>query len=44
MTTDSLIRRLHQHRAWVNENLLASASALIDEQLRRPFQIGQGSI
>jgi len=46
MTTDSvsLIRRLHQHRSWVNENLLSSASHLSDEQLRRPFQIGQGSI
>ena len=40
----TLIQRLHQHRAWVNENLLDSASLLIDEQLRREFQIGQGSI
>jgi uncharacterized damage-inducible protein DinB len=38
------IQRLHQHRAWVNDNLLAAASALNDEQLRREFQIGQGSI
>lgn len=39
-----IIRRLHQHRRWVNENLLESASALTDEQLQRSFPIGQGSI
>jgi len=44
MNAVNLVRRLHQHRDWVNENLLAAASALSDEQLRRPFQIGQGSI
>lgn len=44
MNTTKLIQRLHQHRAWVNENLLTAASALNDEQLRREFQIGQGSI
>jgi len=40
----SLVQRLHHHRAWVNENLLTAASALSDEQLHRPFPIGQGSI
>src|SRR5262245_15961763 len=40
----ALIRRLHQHRAWVNENLLAATSSLPDEQRLRAFQIGQGSI
>ena len=40
----TLIQRLHQHRAWVNQNLLAAASVLTDEQLRRSFQIGHGSI
>lgn len=44
MNAVDLIQRLHQHRAWVNENLLTAASALSDEQLRRDFQIGQGSI
>jgi uncharacterized damage-inducible protein DinB len=46
MITDSLslIRRLHQHRAWVNENLLSAAANLSEEQLRQTFQIGQGSI
>lgn len=39
-----LIRRLHQHRAWVDGNLLSAAEQLTDAQLRAPFQIGQGSI
>jgi uncharacterized damage-inducible protein DinB len=39
-----LIQRLHQHRAWVNENLLTAAAELNDEQLRREFPIGQGSV
>jgi uncharacterized damage-inducible protein DinB len=43
-TAVALIRRLHQHRAWVNENLLSTASALSDDQLHRTFPIGQGSI
>jgi len=40
----ALIKRLHQHRAWVNGNLISAASHLSDEQLRQPFPIGQGSI
>ena len=44
MNSVDLIKRLHQHRAWVNDNLLAAASALSDDQHRREFQIGQGSI
>jgi uncharacterized damage-inducible protein DinB len=40
----SLIRRLHQHRAWVNHLLLDSAVALPVEDLRRPLPIGQGSV
>ncbi|HTQ37567.1 MAG TPA: DinB family protein [Pirellulales bacterium] len=43
-TAISLVHRLHQHRAWVNQNLLAAAAQLNDEQLRRPFAIGQGSV
>jgi uncharacterized damage-inducible protein DinB len=39
-----LIKRLHQHRAWVNENLLDVAVRLNAEQLHQPFPIGQGSI
>jgi uncharacterized damage-inducible protein DinB len=44
MNTIELLQRLHQHRAWVNGNLLTAAAKLNDEQLRSPFQIGQGSI
>src|ERR1700722_5252087 len=44
MDAVDLLRPLHQHRAWVNANLLNAASQLTDEQLRLPFQIGQGSI
>jgi uncharacterized damage-inducible protein DinB len=40
----ALIRRLHQHRRWVNDKLLAVAEQLSDEQLRNLFEIGQGSI
>lgn len=44
MNSPELIRRLHQHRAWVNAGLLAAAAPLSEAQLRRPFEIGQGSI
>jgi uncharacterized damage-inducible protein DinB len=44
MKPESLIQRLHQHRLWVNQKLLAAAGELSDEQLRRSFPIGQGSI
>jgi uncharacterized damage-inducible protein DinB len=44
MNAVELLQRLHQHRAWVNGNLLTAAANLSDEQLRSPFQIGQGSI
>jgi uncharacterized damage-inducible protein DinB len=44
MNAVDLVQRLHQHRAWVNGNLLTTAAGLSDEQLRTPFQIGQGSI
>ena len=44
MDSAALIRRLHQHRAWVNENLLAVAGRLSEEELRREFAIGQGSV
>jgi uncharacterized damage-inducible protein DinB len=43
-TAVNLIQRLHQHRAWVNENLLAAAATLSAEQLRQSFPIGQGSV
>jgi uncharacterized damage-inducible protein DinB len=44
MNAVDLLQRLHQHRAWVNSNLLTTAATLSDEQLRSPFQIGQGSV
>jgi uncharacterized damage-inducible protein DinB len=44
MNAVDLVQRLHQHRAWVNGNLLTTAASYSDEQLRTPFQIGQGSI
>jgi uncharacterized damage-inducible protein DinB len=44
MNAVELLQRLHQHRAWVNANLLTAAASLSDEQLRSAFQIGQGSV
>jgi len=44
MTTIEVIRRLHQHRAWVNAQLMAAAGTLSNEKLHRRFEIGQGSI
>lgn len=44
MNAVDLVQRLHQHRAWVNTNLLTAAATLSDEQLRSPYQIGQGSV
>jgi uncharacterized damage-inducible protein DinB len=44
MNAVELVRRLHQHRAWVNGNLLTSAATLGEERLRSPFLIGQGSV
>lgn len=44
MNAVDMVQRLHQHRAWVNGNLLTTAARLSNEQLRQSFQIGQGSI
>ena len=44
MNAVDIIQRLQQHRAWVNSNLLTATATLSDEQLRAPFQIGQGSL
>jgi uncharacterized damage-inducible protein DinB len=44
MNTVDLIRRLHEHRAWANRKLVASAERLSGESLRQPLEIGQGSI
>jgi uncharacterized damage-inducible protein DinB len=44
MNAVDLLKRLHQHRAWVNGNLLTAAASLSGQQLHSPFAIGQGSI
>lgn len=44
MNAVDVIARLHQHRAWVNRNLLTAAERLSDDQLRATFAIGQGSV
>lgn len=44
MDAPNLVRRLHQHRTWVNSQLMAAAAQLTDEQRRASFAIGQGSI
>lgn len=44
MNAVEVVRRLHQHRQWVNHLLVEAAEKLSDEQLRRSFAIGQGSI
>src|SRR6516225_469250 len=44
MNAVELLQRLHQHRAWVNSNLLTAAATLSEEQLRSPIPIGQGSV
>jgi uncharacterized damage-inducible protein DinB len=44
MSGIELLQRLHQHRAWVNGNLLTAAATLSHEQLRSEFPIGQGSV
>ena len=44
MNAIDLIRRLHEHRAWVNRNLQKAAERLTLEQLHQPCAIGQGSI
>ncbi len=44
MTPCDLIRRLHAHRAWVNEKLIHIAKHLSKEQLQQSFPIGQGSV
>lgn len=44
MNSVDIIRRLGQHRAWVNANLLVASGKLTQEQLRTTFPIGQGSI
>ncbi len=39
-----VIRRLHQHRMWVNAQLLSAAETLSNDDLQRTFAIGQGTL
>lgn len=44
MIASDLVRRLHQHRVWVNHQLLEAARQLEPGQLQHEFPIGQGSV
>jgi uncharacterized damage-inducible protein DinB len=44
MDTISLIKRLHQHRAWADDRLQAAAAQLSNDKLHATYQIGQGSV
>ena len=44
MNASELVRRLHQHRIWVNRRLRESVQPLSEAELHQPFAIGQGSI
>jgi uncharacterized damage-inducible protein DinB len=44
MSTNSILHRLHQHRAWANQNLLDVAATLTPDQLHQSFDIGQGTV
>ena len=44
MTAPDLIRRLHEHRRWANRRALDACRPLTDEELRRRFEIGQGTV
>ena len=40
----SIVRRLHQHRTWVNARLISAVEHLSEGQRRAVFEIGQGSL
>ena len=40
----SVVRRLHEHRAWVNARLREAARGLEADALHRRFDIGQGTL
>jgi uncharacterized damage-inducible protein DinB len=44
MTAADVVRRMHEHRIWVNQRLLAAAARLAPEQLHQVCAIGQGTI
>lgn len=44
MTETDSIRRLHEHRIWVNRRLIEAVQRLTDDQIRQRLPIGQGSV
>ncbi|QDU62288.1 DinB family protein [Planctomycetes bacterium Pan216] len=44
MNALAIVRRLHEHRAWVNGKLLTAADTLPMSRLTQPLAIGQGSL
>ncbi len=44
MNAVDAVRRMQQHRSWVNHRLLEAARSLSPKQLRQSFEIGQGTI
>ena len=44
MTTADTIRRLHDHRIWTRNKILAVARTCSDTELRRPVEMGVGSL
>lgn len=44
MTHADTIRRLHEHRLWTRAKILAAARTCSDSELRRPVEMGVGSL
>lgn len=44
MTAADTIRRLHHHRLWTRGKILAAARTCTDAELRRPVEMGVGSL
>jgi uncharacterized damage-inducible protein DinB len=44
MTAADTIRRLHAHRVWTRNKILAVARTCSDAELRRPVEMGAGSL
>lgn len=44
MPSLDVVRRLHEHRMWVNKKLLEAVEALPPAALRTPHSIGQGNL
>ncbi len=44
MNSTASIRRLHEHRMWVNHGLIDAVQSLTQDQLRQSLPIGQGTV